>query len=249
MKPINQERIRQTIQSIERHRDRVLAPTRGIIHQATLTGLKSAMGADTRTDMQKLGLEFDFASQPKNLEAAESIMSEMMRNVERFSARMKKVHQVQERHNISGLVPSSIQLGDRTLPIMEEDEDLALVPSDLDVLRSQKPKIVDLFLNCLHSFDELELYVDMGSPEYWVKHSVSPRPVTAFYDWAIVWESIHYVSPSKMRSRGYDSPRLSPELADDEKRWEIHLWLGCGLDLHGPEQSLTYCASNVIPAV
>lgn len=250
MKPVTQDRIRKTIASIGKHRDRVLAPTEAIISQACLTGMRSVMGADTTTDIQRLDLEFDFAGQPKTMESAEHMMSEMWRQVERFSAREKRVYQFQERHGISGLVPGSTTIGDRTIPIMEEDESLALIPSDLEVLRSQKASIVDLFFGCLHSPDGLSLYVDRDKPDYWVHCEDDVLSVAAkYYDWAIAWEVIGYISPSQIKAQGFDQQRPSPHFSDDEKRWEIFLYLGCGLATHAPKESITFCAANVVPSI
>lgn len=97
------------------------------------------------------------------------------------------IQKYQVAHQISGLMLNSVRLGDRILSFHEQCDQLLLLPSDFDILRSERDLILAAFLQWVQDFNLYiyeELFDEAGSVVFYSPESL--RHFASSCDWAIV---------------------------------------------------------------
>jgi hypothetical protein len=249
-KTITLERLLKTTERFNERSNQKIEKDSAIVKSAFLLGFKTASGVATELDHQKLGLELDFAGCAKEQEDIEAVFDRWHEAREKISNRRDWINNIQRKHGISGLKPITVKISEtKSLETFWDDDRLVLIESDLDVLRGEKVKVFDAWVERAHSNGVSDFYwmkdEEWEPVEFSQIEQVSRIPL---YDWAHMHESCWYTSPSKLRNEGFDRMRSTPEIFDDEKRHEIHLWLGNGVYTDNPEISISLCACNREPS-
>lgn len=246
MKLITKDRIIKALDRVQKNRDRSCSSDMNLIQSFATAGFKSMAGCLTSLDHQKLDLELDYHQAPRTPEELEALMHDTFKRLNYYSNWTERVFSIQERYNISGLAPTTLKLGDRTIEHEWEDDRLRFIESDLERLNYWKPILVEAWLDYV-LLNELTIYERKNGN--WVE--VDASMVTAalpFYQWTRISEGIHYTSPSVIAKQGYDSCRRQPQHWDDKKHWEVDLTLGCGTDTDsGDTPYVWFCACNERP--
>lgn len=246
-KLITIERLRSTLIKIQQSKEKIAAADGAVIQALASHGLKSILGDATPHESQTLALELNYLDVPISELDLNHLFKRWQSSLARFEQKAEKVHAIQRQYQISGLVETQALLGQRALKLFEADDWLILLDSDLDLLRQQKPDLVAAWLEYT-AVENLGIY--QRSQDQW-KFIESPTSHLAaclpFYDWVMIWESVSYSSPTRLRTQGYDQVRRSPSEPDDQKHWEVHLVFGNGKSIDSPERSLWFCGCDQYP--
>lgn len=227
-KLVTKERLVKALTLVNSWRNAEIEKLGDVIHAACSLGFKSMLHASLgqplpESEMKKGRLEIQYSLDKP------AMPWELLQMRDRYFYLAHRrchwrdcIHEIQRRHKISGLKGDVIEIGGRLMPHQcGIDERLAIIPEDLDVLRHWKGNFV--FLAVLAIQDKnLTIYRRSASPELdeWIPTKESEiYAALPFYDWASVWE---------MKN-------------------EIHVFLGTGVDLDNPSESIWFCASDRIP--
>lgn len=252
-KQITKERLLKTLDKVHSFRlETVQADGEIVIAMANLgmkTLVDSTFGNETPAhEFQRTSLELKYREVPKNKAELEAILERWNKNVSRRHHFMDRVFQIQARHNISGLARVTYSLGDREFECWGESDELPLIEADLQALKSDKVTIFDNWLNYAVA-NGLEFWCSKPKADDWSRCSVNLiRAALQFYDWAVVYESKSYLNEAKMRSQGWCESSDTPTSPDDKLHWEVHLDLGCGVEMDSCNTPrMFFCASNRAP--
>lgn len=132
-----------------------------------------------------------------------AVFDERSRICDHYQDWLNRIQRIQQKHEISGLVEEVVTLPDGvTVTQSEEDPDgLWLVEKDLDVLRSERPRIVAAFVEYLRSKGiteiqkELETTAKIDHGEFSILKKPEAKTVSvdeigaisSLFDWANLW--------------------------------------------------------------
>lgn len=166
-----------------------------------------------------------------------NLTGRLFRYTTRHAARLEKIHEIQLRHNVSGLVQRELRLENFSFRQNWAHQDLVLLPADMEILNREKPKVATFFVEYATSKG---LSMQMMN-EVWTNVPCDRALVALpFYEWAQTWEETYFLSPSRINRRGYDTPRGEAFYPDDVKHRRSFLELGRGSELDAPDASIWF---------
>jgi hypothetical protein len=223
-KPVTEARILAALERANNFRTEKISADRNIMRQFMLIGLKQSMnpGAEVKGDIDRLNLELDYQAIAKDPIEVQGIMDRVEQHADRRHHHFQKVWAIQAKHHISGLVQGETTLGEATIVHWEAAEMLDIIESDLELLRQDKPRLME-FAIAQSLAAGMNFYHD--DDDQWVKcDRAELLAALPFYDWVQVWDSENF---------GLD---------------EIHVGLGCGRNLESPRSAAYYCACKGVPS-
>ncbi len=151
-KQITKERLLKALAKVQSFRSETVESTWEIVVAIAELGMEtvvnSAFGRETPAhEFHRTSLELNYHEAPENKAELEAILERWNKNISRRHHFMDRVFQIQARHNISGLARVSYSLGDSEFECWGESDDLPLIESDLQALKSDKITIFENWLN------------------------------------------------------------------------------------------------------
>jgi len=261
MQPVTKQRLIDAIGKVNSFRREQVDRDGDAVNITASAGLRSlansAFGKETPAhEIQRVGLELDYLEVPKDPDSIRSAVNRWRYNLARRRHYQAQIFAIQAHHRISGLIRTTYCLGDREFDCWGEDEDLRLIPDDLTLLRSEAATVVANWLAYITELG-LDLYVHRGSTiedpdddSDWRLCSIDTiRAELAVNDWVKCWETISYISPSRLAEYGYDTVRRSPGYPDDKLDREVHLEIGSGCDRQWDSTKVVcFCACDQVPS-
>jgi hypothetical protein len=198
-------------------------------------------------EYDRVRLELEFHDIPVDLMSQMAILDRFAGTSARRGDYRDRIHAIQRQYEISGAVLSRYHLGEYTYPCWDQHKDLALIYADLDLFRESKWLMFSNWLDYVVR-NGLDLYTMRLGDKGWGRCSVEIiRAALSVYDWARIWETKHYTSPTIMKTQGWDTCRAVPKHPDDQLKHHVHFFLGTGLYLDTPKDQVWFCACNDVP--
>lgn len=125
---------------------------KSMIHEALDTPLP-------KIEIDKVKLELDFKGQGYPTESDYNKITSRLNEIRSRRKRYwEKFEAIQNHHGVTGLEPHPCDLGDKTIihPTYQDNE-LPLIPTDIEVLRQWKPKMIDFWKQYVVE-NELKIY-------------------------------------------------------------------------------------------
>jgi hypothetical protein len=186
MRQITAARLKTTLDKISKRLHTLTDEDGAVIRKAALLGLRSVCGVATQTDVQKFDLELDYHGASKDRFDLEFRMARFTYQIDRFNRRRDIVYHLQEQHKISGLTEGSLTVGEKTIPIMVQDEELGLIDNDLVVLWACKQTIVDEWI--IYTIKQY-LPIWVRRDDDWQVSSIGEvQDLSSPHDWAKCWD-------------------------------------------------------------
>jgi hypothetical protein len=253
MKTITKERILKALENSSRycHNKPETHIVRTLAHIGMRTACANAFGQDTEiTEKERLELAYQGFTDPekifrrlshwnasRSLDSISAIKEAWLSSWDRVLKqkwnRDKKILDIQRKHKISGLDECEINFGEFTVQYHEPSYELDLLPSDYEVMESERMLLAEGFVSAFR-YHEMKLYrrtndTDINKQDDWIP--ATPDLVLELaetYQWANVWENKSYVNHHELEAKGYTAPLSYPATPQHEFEWEFNLTIGNG---------------------
>ncbi|MGK7928887.1 MAG: hypothetical protein AB4290_27230 [Spirulina sp.] len=260
-KTIDRDRLIQAMEKTDAYKKEIAEPVMDVLRVFCAVGLKSTIhksfgnSLDMEIENGRIQAVLAYhgltANAPDLLENLWSIIDPI---VDRRRYFLQKMTEIQEQYQISGLREETILLGAREVKVLTDEEPLAILDSDLDILREAKPKIIEAVASHCKRERLRCFYRNNGAEDGWMETEIESLIVNSYiYDHVKVDRECYFISPEKMRSQKHDYRRSKPVYQDDELHYEVNVILGRTTDFPVTSidtPSLWYCLTNGhIPAL
>lgn len=223
-------------------------------------GFRSALGGNNPiTDKDRLELAYQGFSDPEqifkrlsriqveegitSLEAIKKAwISSFEASVDRHHNRVKRILDLQVKHNISSLEPDTINLGDKVLTYHIQNNLLRQTHDDFVFLDNERIKVVRAFLCAARKYN-MKIWLFNKKTDNW--EPIKRRRVffkACAKAWAICWERKYYINQQELHQNGFANLKSELTSIHDKLTWEFHLSLGIG-DQEADTDTTWLCAN------
>ena len=171
--------------------------------------------------------------------------------IDRIQGKRSRLDAIQWKYKISGLRREECKFGDAAIERWHPVGDLDLLDADLDLLKSDRSRIVQFWVD--HAL------LNGLTPYYWCKDKDDSwvpvdldfcRLASTEYEWADTWQYLIWIDRKRRRAPlGYAIP-LETDTSPQKgytKHHELHLRVANGTHWDDPEKSIWFCACNERP--
>ena len=255
-KPVTRDRILATHANIDAFCERLTNSDMAVLQIAATHGLKivvhNSLGMETpQIEHDKMRLEMNIKGVRDPLTGKQKI-DRLLRNMDRVNKKRDKVTAVQLANNISGLQMGEDRIGNGVIKLWEPlDNRLELTDDDLDLLRGDRPRLLQFWIDHV-LLNNMQVFRYDGDSDEFKGSSVGfASLVSRDHDWVHFWEHLNYLKPDKSQRVtgtgsfvGYVLKSSSTPQEGYDKHHEIHLMLGNGKSFDSPDKSMWFCATN-----
>lgn len=255
MKLIDQSRLIAAHDKVTKFAYRLTHQESEVMKAAFAYGFKSAFYEQTKAvpeptkERDVLRLTCDY-HEVFTLKDSLDLEARFRRKIDRIRLKRDRLDAIQQKYQISGLHQAERKLGDAVIERWyPADEQLDLLDGDLDLLMSDRARVVRFWMDHV-LLNGLTPY-RRDENDNWVATGLNFCSLCSTeYDWADVWQDLIWIKRTRRNIPVGCAVPLETSRTEKGgylKHHEIHIRLGDGKHWEDPERSIWFCACNERP--